>query len=369
MKKLIIGSFALLALMVWSCSEDTAFEDNPNFIEDATGDNPQTNKIPGNGGNGNGGGNGGGDTTGNGGGGGDTTGTGGGDTTGNGGGGGGTTFLVDTNPQKRVAVLEDFTGIKCQFCPSGTQIAEGIKTNLQDDFIIIATHGGSFAGPAFSVNVDTGGPAPVAWPLADFRSGFQDPIISQAGVTGYPAGSMNRLNVNTELSNLPGNLMPPYAMSRTNWTNAANQVINMDAPVNVAATATVDANRLLEVKVELYYTQTETDPNSIYVGLLQDGIISPQIGFNGNPVFIIQYEHNDVLRHYLTGQWGDPISEARTAGTMVTKDYVYTIPAEYNPANSPNGAGIAKLEDMKVVVYVARDRVNILNATLVDIQE
>ena len=82
------------------------------------------------------------------------------------------------------------------------------------------------------------------------------------------------------------------------------------------------------------------------------------------------YIHNDMLRHYVTGQWGDEITSATTAGSVVRATYNYTIPDKFvnDPVNNRRGEGDAIINDLKVVVFVSRDRVNILNAVEVDIQ-
>ena len=37
-------------------------------------------------------------------------------------------LLVDTTPQYKNVILEEFTGIHCMFCPDGHVIAQNIKT-------------------------------------------------------------------------------------------------------------------------------------------------------------------------------------------------------------------------------------------------
>ncbi|MAY84929.1 MAG: hypothetical protein CMP59_12430 [Flavobacteriales bacterium] len=343
MKKVLIGLFAVIAISFISCEENEAFEDNPIFDENATGDDP---RLPGQGGGG-------------------TI-----DTTGGGGSGGGVPglglTLVDTAKSKRVAVLEDFTGVKCQFCPDGTRRAETIKQQYGDDFIIIATHGGGFAAPGGGALYPSGDT--IFFP--DFRTIFADQLIAQAGINSYPAGTMNRLDVNNDF-NLTSNISPPLGMGRGNWANTAAAVRTMDAPVNVGAKATVDASRNLTVDVELYYTETEVDKNSINVAILQDGLMGLQIDIVGGAVVRDSaYIHNDMLRHYITGQWGEEITDTTTVGSVVKATYNYTIPDKFvnDPINNRRGEGDAIIDDLKVVVFVTRDRVNILNAVLVDIQ-
>lgn len=343
---------AVFAMTFLSCEKEEPLTENPEFVASATGDDPNGDGS----GNPNGGGTGGG-------------GTGGGGTGGGGTGGGGSTLtLTDTMPSNRVAVLEDFTGVRCQFCPSGAQVAQAIEQQLGDDFITIATHGGSFATPG-TVNVIIPGGDTVQMFFADFRTQFSDALISQANVAGYPAGTMNRIraaNLGVTAQNSGG-----YAMSRNHWSNAASAVNNLTSPVNIGALATVSGNTLT-VKVELYYTELESDDNHINVALLQDEIESIQISYNGSAYLDTAYPQNHTLRHYLTGQWGDgsDLDGTKAKGYIVTKTYTYTIPSEFH-ASSPTPAkseGVPVINDMKVVAFVSRGQVDILNAVEVDIQ-
>ncbi|MDZ4204095.1 MAG: Omp28-related outer membrane protein, partial [Bacteroidales bacterium] len=145
-------------------------------------------------------------------------------------------------------------------------------------------------------------------------------------LAGYPAGTVNRhlfpgLSQNTT--------SPGTAMSRGNWTNASNQIMAQASYVNVAATATVDVTtRLMTVYVELYYTGNGPAQNLLSVALLQNNVIGPKVGASLNPSYVVppsSYKHMHMLRHLLTGQWGDPIIKT-AAGTFTTRTYTYTLP-------------------------------------------
>lgn len=355
-RKGLFIAIAVACMTFYSCEEEESLTENPNFVPTATGET--TGPTGGNGGTGNGGGTGGS--------GGGTGGSGGGTGGGTGGSGGGVSLtLTDTVPSNRVAVLEDFTGVRCQFCPSGAQIAEQIEQSLGDNFITIATHGGGFATPG-NVNVIIAPGDTVPMGFADFRTPFANDLISQADVTGYPSGTMNRIRA-TDLGVSPQG--SGSAMSRSQWNTAALAVNALSSPVNVGASATMDGSNLLTVNVELYYSAEETDDNSINVALLQDGIESIQIGTRGLDTAYIQ---NHVLRHYLTGQWGDnsDLTGTKAKGYVVNKTFTYNVPSSFH-ANSISPAkneGDMVVNDMKVVVFVSRGQTDILNAVEVDIQ-
>ncbi|MCC6818364.1 MAG: Omp28-related outer membrane protein [Bacteroidia bacterium] len=260
-----------------------------------------------------------------------------------------TEFLAPTTPMNRVAILEDFTGVRCGYCPDGHVRAKAILDANPGKFIILAVHAGSYATPA------------TGW--ANFTTNFGSALVTQAKVSGFPAGTINRmlcseLNVTPQIAN-------GYAMSRGSWATAANKVMAMSAPVNIGAKATFDAGtRLLTVKVDLYYTSDFTTANNLNVLLLQDHLFSKQSGGTPNSN---SYEQNHVVREFLTGQWGEPITETKTTGSKVSKTFTYTVPNDYH-GTAVEGGGAVIIDDLKVVAFVANGQTDVLNAVEVDVK-
>src|SRR5699024_2972295 len=118
--------------------------------------------------------------------------------------------LVSTSPQNKKVVLEEFTGINCVFCPDGHAIAQGIKDENPDDVFLINVHTGGFANPG------NGQP--------DFRTDFGTDLERQSGLTGYPAGTINR-------HVFVGNTT---ALNRGQWESAAKQILQQSSYVNIA---------------------------------------------------------------------------------------------------------------------------------------
>jgi len=228
--------------------------------------------------------------------------------------------LVSTDVQKKNVVLEEFTGIHCQYCPEGHAIAQSLQDDNPGNVVLVNIHQGSFATPSGSE--------------PDFRTPFGDAIANQTGLTGYPSGTVNR--------HVFPDIISTTAMGRGSWTTAAGQILEEDSPVNVGASASYDAGtRELTVNVELYYTSDSPESsNFIQVALLQSGILGPQTGGGmGN-----NYVHNHMLRFLITDQWGDEITTT-AQGSFVEKTYTYTVPADYN--------GVPCIvEDCQVAVYV-----------------
>ena len=259
-----------------------------------------------------------------------------------------TAFLASTTQQKKAAVLEDFTGVRCGYCPDGHTVAAALVSANPGKVVVMCVHTGSYADPA------------TGW--ANFTTSFGAAIAAQTALTGYPAGTMNR-HVFSGLGQTAGG----SAMSRGNWTSAANQIMAEDAPVNIGAKATFNAStRVLTVKVDVYYTGSETVANNLNVAFLQNGLICKQSGGTPDPN---AYAENNVLRHLITGQWGEVIPAASTVkGSKYTKTYTYTVPADYNGATIPPGGGAVVISNCDVAVYIARGNNEILNGIKVKVQ-
>ena len=204
--------------------------------------------------------------------------------------------FVSTTPENKNVVLEEFTGIHCGFCPDGHVVAESIHNLHPTDVILINIHTGSYAQP------NAGEP--------DFRTIFGSAIDAQANVGGYPAGTVNRHQFASTQNG-------GTAMSRGDWSSASSQILNEVSYINIAAQSSLDiSTRELTIVVEAFYTGTPPTGivNNLNVVLLQNNIPGPQSGAaNYNPGAIIPgawnptYNHQHMLRHLITGQWGDPI--------------------------------------------------------------
>ena len=241
--------------------------------------------------------------------------------------------LVTTQPTNKNVILENYTGIHCQYCPDGDVIAESILVNNPGRVTVIDVHQGPYATP------NAGEP--------DYRTPFGDPLEAQTGLTGYPMGTVNR-------HVFPGSTIT--ALNRGDWTSSSNIIMAQSSPVNVGITSTLDTvTRLLTVHVELYYTaNSAASTNYINVALLQDSVHGPQTnGGAGN-----NYNHMNMLRYLITGQWGDAVTQT-TLGTLVERTYTYTVPASYN--NVP-----CVVSHCRVSAFVTESHQEILSGDNVD---
>ncbi|MCC8145591.1 MAG: Omp28-related outer membrane protein [Bacteroidales bacterium] len=238
--------------------------------------------------------------------------------------------FVSTEPSKKNAVIEEYTGVNCGFCPDGHRITNEIAAANPGRVSVINIHQGYYA---------------VESPY--YKTPYGDALAGQTGLTGFPAGTVNRHVFSGGKTSL----------GRGSWSGSANTILKQDSYVNIAAKAVIDSEtRKLTIDVEIYYTgDSPKATNKLNVALLQNNILGPQSnGAAYNPSYMVNglYKHMHMLRRLLTGQWGETI-ETTSEGTFVEKTFEYTVPEK--SFNIPY-----KLEDLEIVVFIAEDTQEII---------
>jgi len=242
---------------------------------------------------------------------------------------------VSTQVQNKNAVLEEFTGIHCGYCPDGHRIANDIAEANPGRVFLINIHAGGYATP------QAGEP--------DLRTTEGTAIDAAAKVAGYPAGSVNRTT-------------SPWSMDRGKWNNAVNNILSQTSPVNVAVRSSVDfTTRKLTVEVEYYYTaNSPQNQNYLTVFLTQDNIQGYQSDYgNYNPTnwtYDKKYRHNHALRLAITsgGAFGEVI-DTTTKDHYGYKKFETVLPASLNQLNF-------KLWNLNVVAFISESQSNIYSA-------
>ena len=238
--------------------------------------------------------------------------------------------FVSTQPGKRNALIEEYTGVNCQYCPLGHKATDQTVE--------------AFPGRVFAINIHQGTFA------SRFTTQWGNALAGQASISGYPSSTLSRhAFFGNSIHIDPGQAYP-----------CAAEILEMDAPVNVAATVDIDPqSRLMVVKVEAYYTANANGgTNMLNVALVQNNVLYYQAGASSYyPENMVngEYQHKHILRDLLTGQWGDTIHQT-TAGSFFTKEYAYVIPQQIGDLAVPD------VDDLSVVVFVCEGRKEVLNA-------
>lgn len=215
--------------------------------------------------------------------------------------------IVSTAPSYKRAVLEEFGGMYCVYCPHGHAIIADLEAALGDDLVLLNYQTGSYAVPI--------GDDP------DLRSDYGDAIEAQTQLSGYPAATVNRHVFPGLSQGTPG----ATAIGRADWTTAVASIVQTPAPVNIAARASLDiATRQLSVYVEYYYTAPGQGSHRLHIGVLQNDVLAPQHGGDAGDY----YPHRHLVREFLTGQQGHIINNTQ-AGSFGTLTYNVELPENY----------------------------------------
>ncbi len=219
---------------------------------------------------------------------------------------------VSITPENRNAVVEEWTGIYCQFCPTGHIAVQSAITNNPGDVVGINIHEGGYANP------QAGAP--------DFRTPDGDVMAAPFNITGYPSSTLNRRSIGGSQT---------YHPAGTNDADKVPTIIAEMSEVNMHITATVNVmTRVLDVNVEYYYTANAPNgTNYMYAGILQNNVEGPQTGgATYNPGAILpngNYNHMHMFRGYLSAVWGDAINSTTMGATQIVS-YQQTLPMDIN---------------------------------------
>ncbi len=257
--------------------------------------------------------------------------------------------FVSTSTENKNVVLEEYTGIYCVWCPAGHVIGADMHAQNPNDVFLINIHTGSFATPSSGSD-------------PNFNTTFGTALANNAGVSGYPTGTINRRV-------FPGN--SSSAMGRTAWNSSSQTVLQESSPVNIGAQASYDmATGVLTVDVETYYTSTVTNNNYLHIAVLQNNMAGPQTGAaqNGAASSIISgpwnptYNHQHVLRHFITGANGSVLSPTST-GTFIPEQFTWNVPTQINNGSSGGFNPDIDPTNLSIVAFIDEGGSEILTGT------
>ena len=221
---------------------------------------------------------------------------------------------VSQTPLNKNVVLEELTGINCQFCPDGHLRAKQIADANPGRVVLVNIHAGSFATPG------AGQP--------DLRTTAGTALDAFFAPSGYPAGVVQRTAFGAETV---------LATGRGNWQSQVTAGLAQASPVNLAMNAQIDAaTRVLTLTVEMYYTSPFAAGTNHYlnIGYVQNNFEGPQTaGATYNPTAVLpngNYLHQHMFRGFLNagGTWGEAIDASQTG--VITRTVTYTLPATIN---------------------------------------
>jgi len=250
-------------------------------------------------------------------------------------------FAQET-PVKKV-MIEDLTGIKCQFCPGGTVVVDGLKAANPTTAIIVATHA---ANNPYETSTST------------VKTALGNPFDAAFDVSGYPAGAVDRKEYPAR-SQSP-TPWPGIAMGRGDWAGAFNarKAVTAGASVSFSNLKQTSAG-VFEGDLNIKFVTAPTAGIKLVanVYVLEDSIpatgVNAQTNYSGGPNGgvspVPNWFHNRTLRTAASANtWGWDVTTMLPAGVTVpvvgttyTKHFTFTADPTW------------VLKDLQLVGYVA----------------
>lgn len=205
---------------------------------------------------------------------------------------------------KKVTLLEDYTGVKCNNCPEAGALALQLQEQYEGHLVVLGVH------PKTALQNPAGG-------FPDFRTDDGNEWNTFFNISGYPNGLVNRTGV----------------LGPTEWTSAVNSTVGGDAPVRlIVKTEFDDGSRELKITVHSKFLQNvESNDVRLTVCMMEDKIIGKQVTENGIDE---EYVHRHVFRGTADGiTWGrmmDSEAESIAAGRNFVTNMKFTLSDEYN---------------------------------------
>ncbi|MFN8395231.1 MAG: Omp28-related outer membrane protein [Bacteroidia bacterium] len=214
--------------------------------------------------------------------------------------------------ENKTVIVEEFTGVRCTYCPDGKIILDGLLAQYPTTMHAISFH-----------PMNSGLTAPYGGD-PDLRRTYADNFYATPYCGTSRFMPSRRVWAGERLQ------------GRGNWGSRVSEIMAEASPLNVGILANYDSTSMtLSVTVETYYTSAVTDQNALYVQLSEDDIVvQQQSGATG------AFTQDLVFRQELAATtWGDDLGP-QTAGSMVTKTYSWVNTNGYNMHNA------------KVIAYV-----------------
>ena len=238
--------------------------------------------------------------------------------------------FVSKEQSTRNVLIEELTGRLCGYCPGGQKTVNAIVAKNPEKIFTVNIHAQSSLSPTNYPNLNTSKGASL------FNAFIE---------SGIPAAVVNRMEDNGKLLKLHPSECASYVDAQLKET----------AEVNVAGQVVVNpVTRTATITVEAYYTaDSKVENNYLTVIMMQDSIIGSQSGASSNPEQVVgsEYCHMHTLRDIITDTWGDQIAPT-TAGTLITKQYVYNIP---ETIGSPNGVDV-DLDNIHFLAFITEKK-------------
>lgn len=237
-----------------------------------------------------------------------------------------TNFISNALPeaQCKMVLIEEFSGVRCVWCPAGHQTVAEILENYPHQTAVTTIHAGFLSEP-YPENKEN-----YVLDEGKFLYEFLQGIA-------LPAAAIDRVKYDDE----------DFAaiVNRNAWNGKVNQRLESSPSVNVYILQEFNSStRELQIFVQIHYLEDfdESESHSLTVSLSESDIIDYQLIPKGESSSEIQtdYQHNHVFRGMLTNNLGNDLEVQKVKGMVVERTFSTVLPNHW------------KAKDMEIIAFV-----------------
>jgi hypothetical protein len=219
----------------------------------------------------------------------------------------------------RKVMVEEFTGVACVGCPSGSAELELLLEQYGENLVVVSIHTSDF-----------GSPLPTS--QYDFRTQDAEEVADYLGrPAAYPSAVVNRKDYDGGAYFLQSD--------KTLWSGFINQELGEDPKLSVNITKEYDpVSRELEVRVSGIAKVDIEGELKLTIMVTENNIIDAQDVENVG--IVDDYKHKHVFRATMTEPKGDPLVTGITAGDNYDETYTMTLSEDW------------KIEDCEIIAFV-----------------
>jgi hypothetical protein len=243
----------------------------------------------------------------------------------------------------RNALIEDYTGHNCNFCPAAAKIAHEIHETNPSDVFVASIHAANTADGMSSfqsLNISQGYTIKFYNNESLELGKYFGTILVNSGFFGNPSGTISRVSKNNE-----------YFASANLWQGRVNEVLK--SPLKIGIKAKVNYYETPKHGFILHTEVVKLDNSlnnelAMVVYMIEDSLVGPQ---NVSNVFTPDYVHRDIFRGTIDGRlWGRTLTSDLILNGKYYLDYSGIIPDQLVPEGATPTGHNAK--NMHLLIYV-----------------
>lgn len=258
-----------------------------------------------------------------------------------------TTYISSTPilPVPNNVMMEEFSGVRCVNCPDGNAKTKAIHAANPERVTIVTVHSNFLASP---IGTDQ-----------DLRCADANALVDGLGpIGGKPSTFINRKSLEDPLKIVISGAGPAKLSA---WQTYVNNELTLTTPIGLDLEL-IYVNveeRKFRYRVTIKLSEASSNINLGFL-LTESGIVTEQ-DIQGSQS-IEDYEHEWVLRDFITSVLGEPLTENLQANTVIVKEFEIDLDdADYNPSAN------WKIDNMELVAFLRASNESIINVAKVEL--